>query len=347
MITQHTARLRNGQDLTFDEMSKSMDELLSSDISDSEKAEFLKNLSRKGETDDELYAMLSKIDEHGIHISPTCKGTIIDVCGTGGDSMQTFNISTAAAFVISAAGGTVAKHGNRSVSGILGSADIFEYFGYDLNAPPEKIAKIIEDFGIGFMFAQKFHPSMKNVANARKMLGMRTAFNLLGPLCNPARVKNQLIGVFSDEYLERIIRILKKRGAQNIMTVHSDDGLDELSITGNNKACFLKNDKIETFTINPEKLGLHKSSIKDIQVSSKSNAIQAFLSVLNGTANRSMQEITVLNAAGGLMVANVAEGFSEGIEIARQTIKSGKAHSLLTDFVRACGQIEKLNEVKL
>ena len=347
MITQHTARLRNGQDLTFDEMSKSMDELLSSDISDSEKAEFLKNLSRKGETDDELYAMLSKIDEHGIHISPTCKGTIIDVCGTGGDSMQTFNISTAAAFVISAAGGTVAKHGNRSVSGILGSADIFEYFGYDLNAPPEKIAKIIEDFGIGFMFAQKFHPSMKNVANARKMLGMRTAFNLLGPLCNPARVKNQLIGVFSDEYLERIIRILKKRGAQNIMTVHSDDGLDELSITGNNKACFLKNDKIETFTINPEKLGLHKSSIKDIQVSSKSNAIQAFLSVLNGTANRSMQEITILNAAGGLMVSNIAENFPDGIEIARQTIKDGKAYSLLTNFVKSCGQIEKLTEVKL
>lgn len=347
MITEYTARLMNGQDLTLDEMSKSMDELLSNSISDSEKAEFLKNLSKKGESDDELYAMLNKIDEHGIHINPACKGTIIDVCGTGGDSLQTFNISTATAFVIAAAGGTVAKHGNRSVSGILGSADVFEYFGYDLNASPEKTEKIIERFGIGFMFAQKFHPSMKNVANARKMLGARTAFNLLGPLCNPARVKNQLIGVFSDEYLERIIRILKKRGAQNIMTVHSDDGLDELSITGNNKVCFLKNGKIETFTVDPEKFGLHKSSINDIRVSSKEDAIQAFLSVLNGTANRSMQEITVLNAAGGLMVANVAEGFSEGIEIARQTIKNGKAYSLLTDFVRACGQIEKLNEVKL
>lgn len=346
MITQYTEILQGGKDLTLDGMSIAMDELLSDKISDSEKAEFLKSLSKKGETDEEIYAMLSELDRHGIHINPACKGTIIDVCGTGGDKLQTFNISTTAAFVIAASGGIVAKHGNRSVSGISGSADIFEYFGYDLNAQPETITKIIEKFGIGFMFAQKFHPSMKNVANARKMIGARTAFNLLGPLCNPAQVKNQLIGVFSDDYLERIIRILKKRGAQNIMTVHSDDGLDELSTTGKNKVCFLKNDKTETLIIDPEKFGLHKSSIKDIQISSKAQAIQAFLSVLNGTANRSMIEITILNAAGGLMVSNIAENFADAIEIARQTIKNEKAYSLLTDFVKSCGQIEKLKEVE-
>ncbi|HEY8110809.1 MAG TPA: anthranilate phosphoribosyltransferase [Candidatus Nitrosotenuis sp.] len=346
MITKYTEILQRGQDLTLDEMSIGMDNLLSDKIPDSEKAEFLKNLSKKGETDEELYAMLNELDRHGIHINPACKGTIIDVCGTGGDKLQTFNISTTAAFVIAASGGIVAKHGNRSVSGISGSADIFEYFGYDLNAPPEKITKIIEKFGIGFMFAQKFHPSMKNVANARKMVGSRTAFNLLGPLCNPAQVKNQLIGVFSEDYLERIIRILKKRGAQNIMTVHSDDGLDELSITGKNKVCFLKNGKTETMIVDSEKLGLHKSSIKDIQISSKAQAIQAFLSVLNGTANRSMLEITILNAAGGLMVSNIAENFADAIEIARQTIKNEKAYSLLTDFIKSCGQIEKLKEAE-
>ncbi|MBI5146829.1 MAG: anthranilate phosphoribosyltransferase [Thaumarchaeota archaeon] len=346
MITKYIEILQRGQDLTLDEMSIVMGDLLSDKISDSEKAEFLKNLSKKGETDEELYSMLNEIDRHGIHINPACKGTIIDVCGTGGDKLQTFNISTTAAFVIAASGGIVAKHGNRSVSGISGSADIFEYFGYDLNAPPEKITKIIEKFGIGFMFAQKFHPSMKNVANARKMIGERTAFNLLGPLCNPAQVKNQLIGVFSEDYLERTIRILKKRGAQNIMTVHSDDGLDELSTTGKNKICFLKSGKTETMIIDPEKLGLHKSSIKDIQISSKAQAIQAFLSVLNGTANRSMLEITILNAAGGLMVSNIAENFTDAIEISKQTIKNQKAYSLLTDFVKACGQIEKLKEVE-
>ncbi|QLH08983.1 anthranilate phosphoribosyltransferase [Candidatus Nitrosotenuis sp. DW1] len=346
MITKYTEILQRGQDLTLDEMSTAMGDLLNDKISDSEKAEFLKNLSKKGETDEELYAMLNEIDRHGIHINPACRGTIIDVCGTGGDRLQTFNISTTAAFVIAASGGIVAKHGNRSVSGISGSADIFEYFGYDLNAPPEKITKIIEKFGIGFMFAQKFHPSMKNVANARKMIGARTAFNLLGPLCNPAQVKNQLIGVFAEDYLERTIRILKRRGAENIMTVHSNDGLDELSTTGKNKVCFLKNGKTETMVIDPEKFGLHKASINDIQISSKAQAIQAFLSVLNGTANRSMLEITVLNAAGGLMVSNIAENFTDAIEIARQTIKNEKAYSLLTDFVRSCGQIEKLREAE-
>ncbi|TBR09657.1 MAG: anthranilate phosphoribosyltransferase [Candidatus Nitrosotenuis sp.] len=346
MITKYTETLQRGQDLTISEMSIGMSELLSDKISDSEKAEFLKSLSKKGETDDELYSMLTEMDRHGIHISPACKGTIIDVCGTGGDKLQTFNISTTAAFVIAASGGVVAKHGNRSVSGVSGSADIFEYFGYDLNAPPEKTSKIIETFGIGFLFAQKFHPSMKNVANARKMVGARTAFNLLGPLCNPAQVKNQLIGVFSEDYLERIINILKKRGAQNIMTVHSEDGLDELSTTGKNKVCFLKNNKTETTIVDPEKFGMRKSSIKDIQISSKPQAIQAFLSVLNGTANRSMTEITTLNAAGGLMVSNIAENFGDAIEIASQTIKNEKAYSLLTDFVKSCGQIEKLKEAE-
>ncbi|TBR24078.1 MAG: anthranilate phosphoribosyltransferase [Candidatus Nitrosotenuis sp.] len=346
MITKYTETLQKGQDLTISEMAIGMGELLSDKISDSEKADFLKSLSKKGETDDELYSMLNEIDRHGIHISPACKGTIIDVCGTGGDKLQTFNISTTAAFVIAASGGVVAKHGNRSISGISGSADIFEYFGYDLNATPEKTAKIIETFGIGFLFAQKFHPSMKNVANARKMVGTRTAFNLLGPLCNPAQVKNQLIGVFSEDYLERIIKILKKRGAQNVMTVHSDDGLDELSTTGKNKVCFLKNNKTETSVIDPEKFGLHKSSISDIQISSKAQAIQAFLSVLNGTANRSMIEITILNAAGGLMVSNIAENFEDAIEIATQTIKNEKAYSLLTDFVKSCGQVEKLKEAE-
>ena len=140
------------------------------------------------------------------HIAPKCKGTIIDVCGTGGDKMHTFNISTTASFVIASCGGIVAKHGNRSSSGISGSADIFEYFGYDLNADPDTITSIIEKYNIGFLFAQKFHPAMKHVSAARKLLQSRTAFNLLGPLCNPAHVKNQLIGVFSDEYLEKIGR---------------------------------------------------------------------------------------------------------------------------------------------
>lgn len=341
-----TSKLQSGQSLTIPEMESAMDGLLSTESTDESKAEFLKYLSKKGETDDELYAMLSKMDELGIHIEPKCDGTLIDVCGTGGDSQKTFNISTTASFVISAAGGFVAKHGNRSVSGVSGSADIFEYFGYDISTDPQKTAQILEKFRIGFLFAQRFHPAMKNVANARKMLGTRTAFNLLGPLSNPARVKNQLIGVFSDEYLERIPSILKRRGSQNIMTVHSQDGLDELSITAKNIVCFLHDGKMEKSILDPEKIGLHRSSIAELQVSTKQDALKAFLSVLSGTSNRPMYEITILNAAGGLIVANIAKDFEEGIEIARNTIDSGKARSFFVEFIKQNGSIQKIKEVE-
>ncbi|MDP3779774.1 MAG: anthranilate phosphoribosyltransferase, partial [Nitrosopumilaceae archaeon] len=195
MITEFTTKLEKRSNLSYEEMSKTINEILGGKISDEDTASFLKNLTIKGETDDELLAMLDIMQKFATNISPKCNTTLIDVCGTGGDNMMTFNVSTAAAFVIAASGGAVAKHGNRAVSSVCGSADIFEYFGYDLDTSPERITQIIEKFGIGFMFAQKFHPAMKNVAKARKMIGKRTALNLLGPLCNPANVKNQLIGV--------------------------------------------------------------------------------------------------------------------------------------------------------
>ncbi len=344
MIENMLSKLKNQTNLSYNEISEAMENILKGKVSDEETSNFLKYLRDKGESDDELLGMLDKMQSFALQVSPKSKGTIIDVCGTGGDNLQTFNISTTASFVIAAAGGIVAKHGNRSVSGVSGSADIFEYFGYDLNSSPDRVAEIIDKFGIGFMFAQKFHPSMKNVANARKMIGGRTAFNLLGPLSNPAQVKNQLIGVFSDEFLERIVLLLKKRGSENIMTVRSQDGLDELSTTSKNHVYFLKNGIITPMTIDPEKLGLTKPKIKDIQISNKDQAINAFVSVLNNTANNAMIEITALNAAGGLMVANIAKNFEEGIEIALNTIKNGDALKLLENFVRDYGDITKLKE---
>ena len=206
MIKDLVSQVSSGNDLSPYDMSNAMNEILNGTQNDQDIANFLKNLAQKGESDDELLAMLNKMEEFAIHISPNCQGKVIDVCGTGGDKLKTFNISTTASFVIAAAGGNVAKHGNRSISGISGSADIFEYFGFDLNSEPMKVNETIEKFGIGFMFAQKFHPAMKNVAKARKILGSRTAFNLLGPLTNPAGVKNQLIGVFSHDYLERVVK---------------------------------------------------------------------------------------------------------------------------------------------
>jgi len=342
MIKDLTHQLSHGNNLTIDQMTNVMNEILGGTHNDQDVAEFLENLTQKGESDDELLAMLNKMEEFAVHISPNCKGKVIDVCGTGGDKLKTFNISTAAAFVIAAAGGNVAKHGNRSMSGISGSADIFEYFGFDLNSEPMKVNEIIEKFGIGFMFAQKFHPAMKNVAKARKMLDGRTAFNLLGPLTNPAMVKNQLIGVFSEDYQERIVQILQRKNAETIMTVRSADGMDELSTTSKNQICMLKDNTITKMILDPQEIGLQKGNISDIQINSKEDAIKSFVSVLNGSANKTKIEITALNAAGGLLVSDIADSFADAIELTLDTIHSGKAFDKLENFVKNCGNIEKL-----
>jgi len=346
MIKDLMQQLSRGDSLTIDQMTNVMNEILGGTQNDQDIAEFLKNLTEKGESDDELLAMLNKMEEYSLHISPNCNGKIIDVCGTGGDNLKTFNISTAASFVIAGAGGNVAKHGNRSISGVSGSADIFEYFGFDLNSEPNKVNEIIEKFGIGFMFAQKFHPAMKNVASARKVVGGRTAFNLLGPLTNPAMVKNQLIGVFSEDYQERIVKILKRKNAETIMAVRSADGMDELSTTSKNQICMLKNNVITKMILDPQEVGLQKGNITDIQISSKEDAVESFVTVLNGSANKTKIEITALNAAGGLIVSNIADSFADAIELALNVIHSGKAFDKLENFVKNCGDIEKLEGVK-
>ena len=346
MIKELAEQLSHGNNLTIDQMTSVMDEILTGTQSDENVAEFLKNLTEKGESDDELLAMLNKMEEYSLHISPNCKGKIIDVCGTGGDKLKTFNISTAASFVIAGAGGNVAKHGNRSISGVSGSADIFEYFGFDLNSEPSNVNEMIEKLGIGFMFAQKFHPAMKNVAKARKVVGGRTAFNLLGPLTNPAMVKNQLIGVFSEDYQERIVKILKRKNAETIMAVRSADGMDELSTTSKNQIRMLKNNTITKMTLDPQEVGLQKGNITDIQISSKEDAIESFVTVLNGSANKTKIEITALNAAGGLIVSNIADSFADAVELALNVIHSGKAFDKLENFVKNCGDIEKLEGVK-
>ena len=346
MIKDLIQQLSRGDSLTIDQMTSVMNEILGGTQNDQDVADFLKNLTEKGESDDELLAMLNKMEEYSLHISPNCKGKIIDVCGTGGDKLKTFNISTAASFVIAGAGGNVAKHGNRSISGVSGSADIFEYFGFDLNSEPNKVNETIEKFGIGFMFAQKFHPAMKNVAKARKVVGGRTAFNLLGPLTNPAMVKNQLIGVFSEDYEERIEKILKRKNAETVIVVRSDDGMDELSTTSKKQLCMLKNNMIKEMTLDTHKIGLQKGNIHDIQISSKEDAIKSFVSVLDGSANKTKIEITALNAAGGLIVSDIADSFTDAVELALNVIHSGKAFDKLENFVKNCGDIEKLEGVK-
>ena len=344
MLDELTTSLKNNQNLSFEEMTTAMNEILQGKYKDEVIANFLQNLTSKGETDDELLAMLNKMNQFSVSISPNCKSSIIDMCGTGGDNLKTFNISTTASFVVAAAGGYVAKHGNRSVSGVSGSADIFEYFGFDLGLDPRQISNMIEKIGIGFMFAPTFHPAMKNVANARKIIGKRTAFNLLGPLSNPANVKHQLVGVFADDYIKRIVKIMQKNNSETILAVRSEDGMDELSVTSKNKVCMLKNDKITEFIINPEDYNIEKGNLSDIQISTKQEAIDAFLSVINNTSNKTMKEITVLNAAGGMLVGGICDKFDEGVELARETINSGKTLEKLKQFAKINNALEKVKE---
>ena len=346
MISSLISKIQQKTDLTYDEINFIMTEILSGKTNDEQNVVILSNLAEKGETDDELLGMLDKMQEFSLKINPKNQGTVIDMCGTGGDKLQTFNISTTASFVVAAAGGTVAKHGNRSSSGISGSADIFEHFGYDLNQEPAQIADILQKHNICFMFAQKFHPAMKHVSIARKQIGKRTAFNLLGPLSNPANVKNQLVGVFSVEYLDRLPLILKRNGAENIMTVRSDDGMDEFSTSTTNRVCILKEGKVLMNVIDPETVGLHKSKLEDIQIKTKKDAIESFVGVLNNTANQAMIDTTALNAAGGLIVSNIAKNFEEAVEIALNTITSNKAFRLLEKFVKDTGDISRLREIE-
>ena len=345
MISDLILKLQKKTDLTYDEINSIMTDVLSGKTNDIENSDFLSSLAEKGETDDELLGMLDKMQEFSLKVEPKNQGTIIDMCGTGGDKLQTFNVSTTASFVVAASGGVVAKHGNRSSSGVSGSADIFEYFGYDLNQEPAQIADILQRHNICFMFAQKFHPAMKHVSTARKQIGKRTAFNLLGPLSNPAGVKNQLVGVFSIEYLDRLPMLLKRKGGQNIMTVRSDDGMDEFSTSATNRVCILRNDKVLMNAIDPEVVGLHKSKLEDIQIKTKEDAIKSFVGVLNNTANQAMIETTALNAAGGLIVANISKNFEEAVETSLNTIKEGKAFRLLERFVKETGDISKLKEI--
>ncbi|MGI9567447.1 MAG: anthranilate phosphoribosyltransferase [Nitrosopumilus sp.] len=345
MISEFISKLQQKTDLTYDQMSLIMTEVLSGKTDDKQNMDLLSNLAEKQETDDELLGMLDKMQELSLKIEPKNKGTVIDMCGTGGDKLQTFNVSTTASFIVAAAGGIVAKHGNRSSSGVSGSADIFEYFGYDLNQEPTQIAETLEKHRICFMFAQKFHPAMRHVSAARKKLGKRTAFNLLGPLSNPAGVKNQLIGVFSAECLDRLPLLLKRKGAQNIMTVRSDDGMDEFSTSAVNRVGILRDNKVLMNAIDPELVGLHKSKLKDIQIQTREDAIKSFVEVLNNTANQAMIETTALNAAGGLIVSNISKNFEDAAELSLNTIKDGKAFALLERFVADTGDISKLKEL--
>jgi anthranilate phosphoribosyltransferase len=335
-------------DLSSAEISQALDAILGGTAPDSAISAFLVALAMKGEIADELRSIVHSLRKHATKISPEVSGPLIDTCGTGGDSIKSFNISTAAAIVASAASAKVAKHGNRSMSGICGSADFLEYIGLDLNTPPAEVQSCIEQIGIGFLFAPIFHPSMKNVASIRKTIGIQTVFNKVGPLSNPCtNISGQVIGVFEMPLLQVFSEVCKGY-VREAMIVHACDGFDELSNTCENDIYWISSDKNSTTRIrlHPSALGMNLAKPEQLVVNSKEDSVRLTLQTIYGKASREKQDIVNLNAAAALVVAKIASNFKEGVEIASDTIKSGKAHDKLSQMIKYCGDLEKLKEVE-
>jgi anthranilate phosphoribosyltransferase len=322
-IQQALQALLNKQNLTSDEMRSVMRTIMSGNATDAQIGGFLIALRCKGETVDEIAGaaevmreLASKVHVKGEHV--------IDTCGTGGDGANTFNISTTCAFVVAAAGGQVAKHGNRSVSSSSGSADVLEAAGVNLDLTAEQVAQCVNEIGVGFLFAPKHHGAMKHTSNARKEMGVRTLFNLLGPLSNPAGAPNQLIGVFAKEWVEPLAQVLKKLGSKHVLVVNADDGLDEISIASPSTIAELKDGNVITYTITPEQFGFKRASLAELEITDAASSLTMVKAVLDNQAGPA-RDIVALNAGAAIYAANITDSLGAGIEKARQLIASGAA----------------------
>ncbi len=302
----------------------------------------------KGETPDELRSILLSLRNHVIAITPKVNGSLIDTCGTGGDSKRSFNVSTAAAVVAAGVSAKVAKHGNRSTSSLCGSADFLEYIGLDLGTPPPKVQSCIENVGIGFLFAPLFHPTMKTVATIRKAIGIKTVFNKIGPLSNPCtNLSSQLIGV-SDPQLLQIFSEVCTGHVNEAMIVRSEDGFDELSNTCQNDIYWVSSENHTTrrIRLHPNSVGIGVARPERLTVASKLDSIRSTLQTIYGKGTREQEDVVVLNAAAALVVSKISSNLKEGVEYARSAIKSGKASDKLIQLVKYCGDLEKLKEVE-
>ena len=268
--------------------------------------------------------LANKVTVNGAHI--------IDTCGTGGDGASTFNISTTCAFVVAAAGGQVAKHGNRSVSSRCGSADLLEVAGVNLNLSTEQVEQCVNDLGVGFLFAPKHHGAMKHTIHVRKEMGVRTLFNLLGPLSNPAGAPNQLIGVFAKEWVEPLAHVLKKMGSQHVLVVNADDGLDEISIASATSVAELKDGQVRTYTITPEQFGFNRATLAELAVDNAETSLVMVKSVLDNQ-DSAAKDIVLLNAGAAIYAANLTDTLAAGIEKARHVIASGEAKAKLDALI--------------
>jgi len=320
-------KIINGSDLSVEESFNIMNDLMSGKLDDIQISALLIALRCKGESVSEILGFAKSMRQKMMKM-PLQKDAL-DICGTGGDSLGTFNISTATCFVISGAGVPVAKHGNRSMTSKSGSADVLQSLGVNINKTVEESRNDIDKFGLGFMFAPQYHPAMKYAVNARSTLGIRTIFNLLGPLCNPAKVKYQAMGIFNSDFLEKQIKVLFELGLKSAMVFHGEDGLDEITTTTNTKVFqFINRGEINCYEINPNELEMPLSNLSDLKGGSPKENAQIILRILKNEKGPK-RDIVILNAAAGIFISGKSKSLKEGISLARKSLDSGSAYEAL------------------
>ncbi|MEM1547157.1 MAG: anthranilate phosphoribosyltransferase [Candidatus Methanomethylicia archaeon] len=349
MIREAIHKLIDKQDLTYIEAYESMREIMSGQATPAQIGAFLASLRIKGETIEEIIAFTTAMREFSFKIHPRINGRLIDTCGTGGDKIKTFNISTASAFIAAGVGVKVAKHGNRSVTSKCGSADVMEKLGFNLAVNPETVEKAIESIGIGFMYAPVFHPAMRNAANPRREIGVRTVFNILGPLSNPASINAQILGVYDESLIEKIVKVLMRLGLEEAMVVHGLNGLDEISTIGETRIAWLKSGEIKMMSIKPEDFGVRKASIEEISGTDPNESAEIMFKILYGLLRDGdpRRDIVLINAAASIIIGGKAESFSYAMELARESIENGLAYKKLKDLISFCnGDSSRLEELE-
>lgn len=348
MIREGIQKLIAGADLTYDEARVIMKEIMSGNATQAQIGAFITALRMKGETIDEISALAAVMRECCKQIRPKAPERLVDTCGTGGDRVKTFNISTTVAFVVAGAGVTIAKHGNRSVTSKSGSADILEKLGFNLNSSPDMAKKSIEEVGIGFMFAPVFHGAMKHAIGPRREIGIRTVFNILGPLTNPANATAQLLGVYDKTLIEPLVYVLKKLGCEEAMVVHGLDGLDEISTIGRTAIAQLKEGKVSLLEVAPKDFGVKLAKPEDIKGTTPEQSAELTFRILYGCEKDGSpkRDIVLVNAAAGTVVGGKTDDFRHGVELARESIDSGAAYKKLKGLIKASGgdllQLERL-----
>jgi len=337
-IAEAIQRTVEHREVFHDEMLHIMRQIMGGELTPAQVAGFMIGLRVKKETIGEIAAAAQVMREFATKVPVKDPAAVIDVVGTGGDAAHTFNVSTTAAFVVAAAGAKVAKHGNRAVSSRSGSADVLESLGANLNLTPEQIAACVERIGIGFMFAPAHHPAMKHAAPVRKELGVRTIFNILGPLTNPAGAKNQLLGVFHPDLVGIQVRVLHRLGSKRAMVTYGLEGLDEISVSGPTLVGELANGEIREYEVHPSQFGVELYDRRAIQVDTVEASKEMILAVLQNQPGPALN-IVLLNAGAAIYVAGRAKSIKDGIETARKVIASGEAKAKLDEFVSATGQL--------